>query len=715
MNLLVPNSHRRMTVYGLGGCGKSALVLEFAYRALAVQARDVVFWVPAMSEDSFELAYRQIASHLGLPGADQDIDIKKLVKEALSTNNFGSWLMIVDNADDPAVLSSPVDASSTRLADYLPHSHTGAILFTTRSRKAARALTPNHVLELKDMSQNEAQDLLKQHISEEALFEDAISVDRLLSTLAYLPLALVQAAAFINNNGITISDYVSMFEHDGADIELFSEQFEDPSRYREMESTVAKTWHISFDQIQKQDPTAADCLSFIACIDRINIPQSLLPLGRSIVQQTRVLGTLTGYAFLTERQQTEPRQTGLHQERFFDMHRLVHLALTAWLHTQNQWEIHMKKTMQRLNELVPQGGHERKDIWSSYLSHALYAAAHKAETDTAARAALLNRVGRCQTDLGQYAAAEVTCRQLFSLKKEMFGTECEETLTGMIPLSGALCNQGKYEEAEALNREALAASERVMGDEHLHTLESMSNLAWVLGRQGKYVEAEAMERRTLERTKRVLGHEHQLTLMSLTNLAQVLRRQGRYEEAEVINREVVVTLQKTLGHEHPRTLTSISNLAQVLCRQGKYVEAEAMNRQELDSTQKVLGYEHPDTLSSMTRLAQILAYQGIYAEAENLSRQTLALQQKVLGPEYPHTLVTMSDLALMLERQSKHAEAELLFREALAGSSKVLGPKHPHTLTTMYNTIDLLYEVGKHEEADKMLEQIAEWERNTNS
>ncbi|KAH8586097.1 heterokaryon incompatibility protein-domain-containing protein [Bisporella sp. PMI_857] len=33
--LLFPNTHRRMTICGLGGCGKSALALEFAYRALA--------------------------------------------------------------------------------------------------------------------------------------------------------------------------------------------------------------------------------------------------------------------------------------------------------------------------------------------------------------------------------------------------------------------------------------------------------------------------------------------------------------------------------------------------------------------------------------------------------------------------------------------------------------------------------------------------------
>jgi hypothetical protein len=222
-----------MAIYGLGGCGKSALVLEFAYRALAERARDLVFWVPAISRESFELDYLEIATRLRLPGsADPNTNIKKLVKEALSVDSSGRWLMIVDNADDPAVLSDLVDSDpkSPRLVDDLPHRCRGAVLFTTRSRKAARTLTPSCVLELTDMSQGEARELLTQHIADEVLLNDAIAIDQLLSILACLPLAIMQAADFIHNNETSISDYVPLFQHVGAEIELFSEQFEDSSR-----------------------------------------------------------------------------------------------------------------------------------------------------------------------------------------------------------------------------------------------------------------------------------------------------------------------------------------------------------------------------------------------------------------------------------------------------------------------------------------------------
>jgi tetratricopeptide (TPR) repeat protein len=668
-----------MTIYGLGGCGKSALILEFAYRALAECARDLVFWVPAISRESFELAYREIATRLRLLGiADPNADINKLVKDALSADSSGRWLMIVDNADDPAVLLSPVDGDpkSTRLGDYLPHSHRGAVLFTTRSRKAARTLTPGRVLELKDMSQGEARELLTQHITEEALLDDSTAIDQLLSILACLPLAIVQAAAFINNNETSISDYVSLFQHAGAEIELFSERFEDPSRYRDLDSTIAKTWHISFDQIRKQDSLAAEYLSFIACIDRINIPQSLLPLRGSAVQRVKALGTLTGYAFITERQQT---MQGVDRERFFDMHRLVHVASIAWLHKHGEWASSAHAVVNRLEELVPWGGHEGKEVWAPYLPHAVHATGHEDTVKSIAIAPLLHRVGRCQKSLGQYAAAEVSHRQASLLRKEALGPEHPDTLTSMSNLAQVLNRQGKYEEAEAMSRQELECTKKVLGPEHPDTLTSMSDLALVLDRQGKYEEAEAMNRQTLAGFEKVLGPEHPDTLTSMSNLALVLDRQGKYEEAEAMSRQELECTKKVLGPEHPDTLTSMSNLAQVLDRQGKYEEAEATNRQTLGRREKVLGPEHPATLTSMSNLAQVLNRQGKYEEAEAMNRQTLGRREKMLGPEHPDTLTSVYCLAYLLTHRHRYKESLALYKRACTGYQTILGKDHPTT------------------------------------
>ncbi|KAF2623299.1 kinesin light chain 1 [Macroventuria anomochaeta] len=537
-SLLSPKTHQRMTIYGLGGSGKSALALEFAYRALARDAKRLVFWVPAISYESFEFAYREIGIRLCIPGImDDNADIKKLVKDTLSLGSLGDWLMIVDNADEPGVLLGTLDNNlmSARLSDCLPHSVRGTILFTTRSRKAAEDLTPSSVLELDDMSKAEARQLLARRLTKQALVNDEMAVDELLDTLTYLPLAIVQATAFINNNDMSVSDYISLLQHAGTESELFSERFKDPSRYEEMDSTIAKTWHISFDQIRKQDPLAAEYLSFMACIDRIDIPQSLLPTGGSLVQQVKALGTLTGYAFITERQQTVQESGG---ERFFDMHRLVHMASVWWLEGHGERATWAGTAVARLNELVPYGGHERKEIWTMYLPHAIYVAGLTGTVDETVRASLLDRVGRCQASLGQYSTAESTHRQGLCLVEKVLGPEHPDMLTSMSNLALVLDSQG-----------------------------NMNNLALVLNSQGKYDEAEAMNRQALARMEKVLGREHPNTLSSMYCLAYLLAKRRCYDESLALYDGVCAAYHTVLGEDHPITRACRRHRSETLASQ----------------------------------------------------------------------------------------------------------------------------------------------------
>jgi hypothetical protein len=364
------DSHQRVTIFGLGGCGKSVLAFEYAYRAMTKNAKHLVFWVPAISQQSFERAYRDIGELLQLPGiTDDKTDVMRLVQNKLDSGDLGDWLIIVDNADNASLLMSEPDGDSRlhRLSDYLPRSDRGKIIFTTRSTKAAESLTRSNIIKLDDMDVTEARQLMAQRLSEKTLLKDKAAVDELLGLLAYLPLAIVQATSFINRNAVSIIDYISLFREPSTEARLFSKHFEDPSRYGEMESTIAKTWHISFNQILKQDPLAADYLSFMACIDRVSIPLSLLPPGDSL-EQVEAVGTLKGHAFITERQRF-PQQS--REEKFFDIHRLVQIASIWWLQEHDKWTDWTSKAAMRLEELVPNGGYERKEAWTAYLSHAI--------------------------------------------------------------------------------------------------------------------------------------------------------------------------------------------------------------------------------------------------------------------------------------------------------------------------------------------------------
>ncbi|KZZ87795.1 Nucleoside phosphorylase domain protein [Moelleriella libera RCEF 2490] len=121
------DSCQRTVIEGLGGVGKTQLALETVYRIRERHPECSIFWVPAVDESSFENAYRAAGKQLEISGIDdKEANVKTLVKNALNNKSNGSWVMVIDNADDTELLFDVI-----KLEDCLPSGHQGSILFTT--------------------------------------------------------------------------------------------------------------------------------------------------------------------------------------------------------------------------------------------------------------------------------------------------------------------------------------------------------------------------------------------------------------------------------------------------------------------------------------------------------------------------------------------------------------------------------------------------------
>jgi tetratricopeptide (TPR) repeat protein len=662
--------------------------------------------VAAVSQETFEQAYREIGRLLRIPGiADAKADVKQLVKARLSDEGSGQWLVIVDNADDDNILFGPLQegGGTDRLVDYLPHSRKGSMVFTTRTRKVAVRLAGKNHIRLNELDEAEARKMLEQHVPNKSLLEDDEAVHEFLELLTYLPLAIIQAVAFVVGNNTRLSEYMAIYKESDRDAtDLLSRDFEDQGRYWQIQNPVAMTWYISFSKIQEQDTLAAEYLSLMACTTGKAVPASLLWPGSTKLATIEALGTLSAYAFIAEREQRPSSLGALRQERTFDMHRLVRLVTRNWLKMNGRWQEWASKALTRLVEIVPFGDYETRETWTAYLPHAMHVVDVPEVSETEGSISLLERVGRCEQTLGRYRAAEQANGQVLERREQVLGKEHPHTLASMNDVAYALSGQGKYAEAELMYRETLSLKEKVLGKEHPDTLTSINNLAMALSHQGKYAEAEAMHRETLLLEEKVLGKEHPDMLTSINNLAMALSRQGKYAEAEAMHRETLLLEEKVLGKEHPDTLTSINNLAIALSDQGKYAEAEAMHRETLSLKEKVLGKEHPDMLTSINNLALALSRQGKYAEAEAMHRETLLLREKVLGKEHPDSLTSMNNLAVALSRQGKYAEAEAMHREESAVREKVSGKEHADTLKSINSLAMALSGQGKYVEAEAM-------------
>jgi tetratricopeptide (TPR) repeat protein len=691
----------KIAITGLGGIGKTQLVLELVYRIRERYKKCSVIWMPATNLESLQQAYLQVARQLKIPGSDEDkADAKKLVQGYLSDQSAGQWLLVFDNADDVNMWITQSGLGSGRLIDYLPRSEQGCIVFTTRDRKTAVKLAHRNIIEVPEMDEDVAIQLLQNLLVNPDLVDNRPDATALLTELTYLPLAIVQAAAYINENGIAFSDYLSLItDQEEAVIDLLSEQFEDDGRYDNIKNPVAITWLISFEQIQDRDPLAAEYLSFMACIDSKDIPLSLLPPGVSRKKEIDAIGTLEAYSFILK------RATDL----ALDLHRLVHLATRNWLrqkHLLAQWT---ERTITRLEKVFPDNDHHNRNKWRTYLPH-VYCVIMSAEAgkDGETWDALLWRFGRCLRSDGRYNEAEAPFVQVMERRKRVLGQEHPGTLASISNLALTYQNQGRWKEAESLQVQALDARKRVLGQEHPDTLASMNNLAVTYKMQGRWRKAEELKLTELDVSKRVLGQEHPGTLTSINNLASTYRDQGRWKEAEALQVQALDARKRVLGQEHPDTLTSMNNLASIYFNQGRWKEAEALGIQALDANKRVLGQEHPDTLSSMNNLALTYQSQGRWKEAEALGIQALDAKKRVLGQEHPDTLTSMNNLASTYWNQGRWKEAEDLEVQALEMSKRVLGQEHPHTLIRMGNLAITWKANGRATDALELLKHCVE-------
>ncbi|UKZ53151.1 hypothetical protein TrVGV298_006943 [Trichoderma virens] len=458
----------KVAISGLGGVGKTQLALELAYRIREEHDSCSVIWIPATNRESLEQAYLNAAAKLGMSGFDNaKTDVKRLVQDHLSSESAGRWLLVFDNADDIGMWVDKSSQESSRLIDYMPKSIHGSIVFTTRDKKTAVRLAGRNVVELSEMNEEDGNKLFGKHLVDQDLVSQG-DVAALLIQLMYLPLAIVQAAVYINTNGIGPGDYLLLLEEQEEDvIDLLSEDFEDDGRYHDVKNPIATTWLISFEQIRHRDPLAADYLSFMACVDAKDIPQSLLPPGQSRKQEIEAMGTLQGYSFIAKRS----------ADSVVTVHRLVHLAMRNWLRKEGLLPNWTSRTIARLAKDMGNIGYDRR-AWRPCMPHAHYVLGSTLiSEDDEGRLDLLRKYGKCLYNDGRYQEAEITFQRVMENLKIKLGIDHPETLRSISNLASTYRTQGQWEEAEKLDVQAVEGLKMKIGVDHPDTLISMGNLA----------------------------------------------------------------------------------------------------------------------------------------------------------------------------------------------------------------------------------------------
>lgn len=185
--------------------------------------------------------------------------------------------MILDNADDSDVFFSSTEGTDV-LASFLPKTGPGKVLVTSRSSDFAGKLTRGHksVVKIPEMDDQQALQLIRNKLEVEFEDEDAAN---LVKALDSIPLAITQAAAYINRRAprVSVKSYLKNF-HDSEKrmTSLLYNVAGDLRRYEGVSNSVAVTWQVTFEKVRSERPTAANLLSLMSCFHSQNIPEYML-------------------------------------------------------------------------------------------------------------------------------------------------------------------------------------------------------------------------------------------------------------------------------------------------------------------------------------------------------------------------------------------------------------------------------------------------------
>jgi tetratricopeptide (TPR) repeat protein len=702
-------------VHGMGGVGKTLIVVEFVYRHH--KDYDLVWWIPSEDPALIQSSFVELADRLGLSISDPSpqVAVPAVLRELRSPSANPRWLLVFDNADDPE-----------DLRQFLPQGD-GHVIVTSRNPRWAEVA---NAIEVDVFERSESVALLQRRCA--ALPDD--EAEQLAAVLGDLPLALEQAGAWCAETGMPVSEYMTLFERQCVNLRP------DPGSPLDYPVIVTAAWHVSLERIGQDLPQALQLVRLCSCF----APE---PIRRGILDDLRDLTAVTEQAGLPRRRREIDlaireikRYSLVRVDRRNDtiaLHRIVQAVVRDQMTSDEQDQMrHVAHLLLLRNDPRLPGEPKRWPLYSSLRPHVRatravdcgysevrrlvvnqavflnawgdyqgsYEVAEEArqawhqrfgegDLDTLSAA---RRVGVALRNLGRFAQARELDERTLALLRETVGDDHEETLflAGMV--AADLRAIGDFHRAWRLTEESWRRARRLFGEGDEYTLYAKHNLAMSLRLIGDFDRARSLDEQVWEGRRGMFGDEDRFTLMSLDALALDERLAGDHLAACRRQENTVAAHRRLLTDEHPQTLAAIANLAVARRKAGDHAGAHALSTEALRGYRKRFGVAHPESIAAAMNVSIDLRHAGELPEARDLGRRSLTRYRDALGERHPFTAAAATNLAVTLRLMGDLGEATELDRPALAQLRASLGDEHPFVLVAATNLASDLAAAGDH-------------------
>ena len=528
-------------ITGLGGLGKTQTALEYAYRY--AHKYEWIWWVTAESEPTVLMAYKKFATRMKLLHEEQQ-DRELIIETVLNWMDANDkWLFIYDNVDDVS-----------RDTDWWPRNNRANILITTRNKH----IQIGENIDIAVFEKNEAVDFLEKRTG---INKDPANALILAERLGYLPLALVQAAAYININGSTYIKYLSLLEECGLKV------LEAVDGILDYSLSLAATLEISIKRINQEEARQLLYLCAYMASEDINealfrentelLPQPLGEMMSDRLAAGEVWKQLTRYSLL------EKQEDG----KGYSMHRLLQEIVRNKINHEPQWaqcclSLFRKVYNFEFGNIASQNQFLQLTTHvEAFLNYAVAILSGDEEKKKIANLYAMGGFGNLH--LGNYPQALEWNKKALDIYEKVLGKEHPDTAATYNNIAGVYDSQGDYPKALEWYQKALAIDEKVSGKEHPDTATTYNNIAAVYGSQSDYPLALKWYKKALDICEKVLGKEHHDTATTYNNIGEVYRSQGDYPQALEWYRKAYDIFEKVLGPDHPSTKTVRENMESI--------------------------------------------------------------------------------------------------------------------------------------------------------
>lgn len=721
-----PQQRCRIAVAGLGGFGKTELVVEFLYRARQVSPNTPVFWFGPDNIRSGESTPKTVAD--------------SYLEDWLLGQQDPKSLLVVDVGDRSGLFESSSDRGS--LIYHLQNFQGTVILISRNGRDCNLIARPHEVCEIRALELDACVKVMWDHLGVYA--RDASTereMQQVIKSLGLHPRAIVQVTKVINSTQMTVAQFYEMYStSESFQLRLFSNI--DPYSMPDHDTSVIGRGIFDLRTFRKSNTDQSRLLYQTYYLGGKTVPSSLVTTSDPL---DKILLMLIIKAHFMIDEDVVNDTLSVHPMVYLAMRKALaserSLSEEAAMLEERKWK---DEVVVKFSKHYPDAHINNRKWWNDSFAHLINGYSLHSDTVKIAIATIYQRESAFFRREGTFVEAlrmatlartslpdPVPSEGLIIMQDQITlldflakYREVHELLRGLTMEAGHPGNLWKksmlaklevadcanrYDSAIEIFRQVRTAGEAANVDK-LDLANATDDLSMALMQKGKYREAATECKKALAERSLRLGHTHTDTLSSSHNLAEILYKDGKYEEATRYIHDAIRGREAALGAEHPETVHSKVIQARIQISRAtttsEFDEAESILDHATEVLATKLSPSHPIVMTCKSEIAQIMFARGEYETAEAMNQSILAMRSA--GPwldsaTHPDTMTSRNQLVEVIRLKDGCKAADNLSERCLTERTVVLTNGsltgedfHPDQLSSLHNRAVILSGLGQH-------------------